>query len=172
MKFLSRYDIISKYCTSKFEFVRRKIVKMSIFEIISAIVLIIACVFIVVVVLLKDTKTQMSQTISGTAGDSFYQKNAGRTKEAMLNKATVAAVIIFFIMAIAVNVINVYWGASSGSGSSNNNGAYFESSLSNSEQSSSSENSSSETANSSENSESSDSVESSSSENSAQSDVG
>lgn len=85
---------------------------MSIFEVISAIVLIIACVFIVVVVLVKDTKTQMSQTISGSSSDSFYQKNAGRTKEAMLNKATVAAAVIFFVLAIAVNVINVYWGGS------------------------------------------------------------
>ena len=83
---------------------------MSIFEVISAIVLIIACVFIVVVVLMKDTKTQMSQSISGTSSDSFFQKNAGRTKEAMLNKATVVAAIVFFVLALAVNVINVYWG--------------------------------------------------------------
>lgn len=109
---------MSTYCISKF--VWRKFIKMSIFEIISAIVLIIACVFIVVVVLLKDTKTQMSQTISGTAGDSFYQKNAGRTKEAMLNKSTIVAVIIFFVMAIAVNIINVYWGGSKGSSSGSN----------------------------------------------------
>ncbi|MDE6728388.1 MAG: preprotein translocase subunit SecG [Oscillospiraceae bacterium] len=81
---------------------------MSIFEIISAIILILACVFIVVVVLLKDTKTQMSQSISGTSSDSFYQKNAGRTKEAILNKATVAAAVIFFVLAVAVNLINVY----------------------------------------------------------------
>ena len=85
---------------------------MSIFPVVSAIVLIIACIFIVVVVLVKDTKTQMSQTISGSSSDSFYQKNAGRTKEAMLNKATVAAAVIFFVLAIAVNVINVYWGVS------------------------------------------------------------
>ena len=83
---------------------------MSIFEVVSAIVLIIACIFIVVVILVKDTKTQMSQTISGSSSDSFYQKNAGRTKEAMLNKATVVAAVIFFVLAIAVNVINVYWG--------------------------------------------------------------
>lgn len=102
----------------KTKFVWRKFIKMGIFEIISAIVLIIACVFIVVVVLLKDTKTQMSQTISGTSSDTFYQKNAGRTKEAMLNKATIVAVILFFVMAIAVNVINVYFGASKGSSSS------------------------------------------------------
>ena len=54
----------------------------------------------------------MSQTISGSSSDSFYQKNAGRTKEAMLNKATVVAAVIFFVLAIAVNVINVYWGGS------------------------------------------------------------
>ncbi len=85
---------------------------MNIFEIVSAIVLIIACVFIVIVVLMKDTKTQMSQTISGATSDSFFQKNAGRTKEAMLNKATIAAVVVFFILALAVNVINVYFGES------------------------------------------------------------
>ncbi len=93
---------------------------MNIFEIISAIVLIIACVFIVVIVLMKDTKTQMSQSISGTSSDSFFQKNAGRTKEAMLNKATIAAVIVFFVLALAVNIINVYTGGKDGgeSGSS------------------------------------------------------
>lgn len=109
------YGIITKYCIN---IIWRKFVKMSIFEVISAIVLIIACIFIVVVVLVKDTKTQMSQTISGSSSDSFYQKNAGRTKDAMLNKATVAAAIIFFVLAVAVNVINVYWGGSKEDGTS------------------------------------------------------
>lgn len=81
---------------------------MSVFEVVSAIILILACVFIVIVVLLKDTKTQMSQSISGTSSDSYYQKNAGRTKEAMLNKATIVAVVLFFVLAVAVNLINVY----------------------------------------------------------------
>lgn len=85
---------------------------MGIFEIISAIILIVACVFIVIVILMKETKTQMSQTISGTSSDSFYQKNSGRTKEAMLNKATITAAVVFFVLAVAVNVINVYFGGS------------------------------------------------------------
>lgn len=67
---------------------------MGIFEIISAIVLIIACVFIVIVVLMQDTKTQMSQTISGNTGDNYFGKNSGRTKEAQLNKAMITAAII------------------------------------------------------------------------------
>lgn len=83
---------------------------MGIFEIISAIILIVACVFIIVVVLMKDTKTQMSQTIGGASSDNFFQKNSGRTKEAKLNKATVAATVIFFVLALAVNIINVHFG--------------------------------------------------------------
>ena len=85
---------------------------MGIFEIISAIVLIIACVFIVIVVLMQDTKTQMSKTISGTSSDNYFGKNSGRTKEAMLNKAMTTAAIIFFVLAIVVNVVNVYFGGS------------------------------------------------------------
>lgn len=86
---------------------------MGIFEIISAIVLIIACVFIVIVVLMKETKTRMSQTISGTSADSYFGKNSGRTKDAMLNKATIVAAVVFFVLALAVNIINVYFGKSS-----------------------------------------------------------
>lgn len=117
---------------------------MSIFEVISAIVLIIACIFIVVVVLVKDTKTQMSQTISGSSSDSFYQKNAGRTKEAMLNKATVVAAIIFFVLAIAVNVINVYWGGAKKDDTSSDSSVVSEVSDSSSENTSSSSESSAE----------------------------
>lgn len=83
---------------------------MNVFEVVSAIILILACVFIVIVIQLKDTKTQMSQSISGSSSDSFYQKNAGRTKEAMLNRATIAAAVLFFVLAVAVNLINVYGG--------------------------------------------------------------
>lgn len=91
---------------------------MGIFEIISAIVLIIACVFIVIVVLMQDTKTQMSQTISGNSGDNYFGKNSGRTKEAMLNKATTTAAIVFFVLAVLVNVFNVYFGGSKGNDAS------------------------------------------------------
>ncbi len=126
---------------------------MGVFEIISAIILIIACVFIVIVVLMKDTKTQMSQTISGSTADSYYQKNAGRTKEAMLNKATIVAAVVFFVLALAVNIINVYWGGSdkdTGSSSS----AISSSSTSSSDSSTDSSDSSDSSADSSDSSES------------------
>lgn len=81
---------------------------MNIFEIISAIALIIACVFIVLVVLMQETKTNMSQAISGGSGDNFYQKNSGRTKEAKLNRIAVVCTVIFFVLALAVNIINTH----------------------------------------------------------------
>lgn len=87
---------------------------MGIFEIISAIVLIIACVFIVIVVLMQDTKTQMSKTISGNSSDNYFGKNSGRTKEAMLNKAMTIAAVVFFVLAVVVNVVNVYFGGFKG----------------------------------------------------------
>ena len=85
---------------------------MGIFEIISAIALILACVIIVIVVLMQNGNTGMSQAISGTSADSFYQKNSGRTKEAKLNKACTVAAVIFFVLALAVNIINVHFGKS------------------------------------------------------------
>ncbi len=83
---------------------------MGIFEIISAIALILACVVIVIVVLMQNGNTGMSQAISGTSADSFYQKNSGRTKEAKLNRTCTVAAVIFFVLALAVNIINVHFG--------------------------------------------------------------
>lgn len=96
---------------------------MGIFEIISAIVLIIACVFIVIVVLMQDTKTQMSKTISGNSSDNYFGKNSGRTKEAMLNKAMTIAAIVFFVLAVVVNVVNVYFGGFKGESADTSSGS-------------------------------------------------
>ena len=88
---------------------------MSVLEIIAAILLILACVFIVLVVLMQDSKQGMSQTISGASGDNYYQKNSGRTKEAKLARMTKAAAIVVFVVALLVNLITIYgWGKSDG----------------------------------------------------------
>ena len=50
----------------------------------------------------------MSQAISGGSGDNFYQKNSGRTKEAKLNRIAVVCTIVFFVLALAVNIINTH----------------------------------------------------------------
>ena len=83
---------------------------MGIIEIIAAIVLIIACVFIVFVVIMQDTKQGMSQTITGGSADNYYQKNSGRSNEAKLNRLTKTAAFTFFIVALVVNFIVMYSG--------------------------------------------------------------
>lgn len=89
---------------------------MSVLEIIAAILLILACIFIVLVVLMQDSKQGMSQTISGSSADNYFQKNSGRTKEARLAKLTRTAAIIVFVVALLVNLITIYgWGKSDGS---------------------------------------------------------
>ena len=96
---------------------------MGIIEIIAAIVLIIACVFIVFVVIMQDTKQGMSQTITGGSADNYYQKNAGRSNEAKLNRLTKTAAFTFFIVALVANFIVIYSGnfASLGKTSSTTN---------------------------------------------------
>lgn len=96
---------------------------MSVLEIIAAILLILACIFIVLVVLMQDSKQGMSQAITGASADNYFQKNSGRSKEARLARYTKIAAIAVFIVALLVNVITIYgWGKSSdktsGSGSS------------------------------------------------------
>ena len=89
---------------------------MSVLEIVAAILLILACVFIILVVLMQDSKQGMSQAISGASGDNYYQKNSGRTKEAKLARMTKTAAVLVFIVALLVNLITIYgWGKSDGS---------------------------------------------------------
>ena len=85
---------------------------MSVIEIIAAFLLIIACVFVVAVVLMQESKQGMSNVLTGGSSDNYYQKNSGRTKEAKLARATKFAAIAIFVIALAVNVISVYFGGS------------------------------------------------------------
>lgn len=83
---------------------------MTVIEIIFAILLILSCVFIIAVVLMQESKQGMSNVITGGSTDNYFQKNSGRTKEAKLARATKAAAILVFVLAVAVNLITVYFG--------------------------------------------------------------
>ncbi len=85
---------------------------MTVIEIISAFLLIIACVFVIAVVLMQESKQGMSNVITGGSSDNYYQKNSGRTREAKLSRATKVAAVAIFVIALAVNVISVYFGGS------------------------------------------------------------
>ena len=91
---------------------------MGVFEIISAVLLVLACVFIVLVVLMQDSKQGMSQTITGASADNYYQKNSSRTKEAKLGRLTKVAAVMFFVIALLVNVVSIYMSNNTSSGAS------------------------------------------------------
>lgn len=83
---------------------------MTAVNIISGIVLVIASVAIILSVLFADTHNSgMSSAIGGTQ-DSFYGRNGGKTREAKLNRVTTVVVIVFFVVALVVNVISAYLG--------------------------------------------------------------
>ncbi|MCL1832799.1 MAG: preprotein translocase subunit SecG [Oscillospiraceae bacterium] len=84
---------------------------MSIIELISAIVLVLSCVLIILIVFFQGAqKGGMSQSITGQSTDNYYQKNMGRSKEMKLKKFTTVLAVLFFGVAIAVNVIAAHWG--------------------------------------------------------------
>ena len=61
---------------------------------------IVVTVLLIVVVLLQEGKDPGMKGISGSApetGDSFFSRNTGRTKAAMLSKFTAALAILFLV---------------------------------------------------------------------------
>ncbi len=83
---------------------------MEVVEIVGGILLLITCVLTILLCLMQDQKADQNMTsaITGASNDSFYGKNAGRTKEAILCKITRVLATIFFLATIAVTIIPVY----------------------------------------------------------------
>lgn len=66
---------------------------------------IIICVLLIVVVLLQEGKDPGMKGISGASadmGDSFFNKNTGRTKAAMFSKMTAVLSVLFLITTVAL----------------------------------------------------------------------
>ena len=83
---------------------------MSVLEIVGGIVILLISVIIIIICLSQEQKSQDSMTaaLTGASSDSFYGKNEGRTKEAILNKITRVLVFILFIAILAENLVPVF----------------------------------------------------------------
>ena len=83
---------------------------MSVLEIVGGAVLLLVGVLVIILCLAQEQKSQDSMTaaLTGASADSFYGKNEGRTKEAILNKITRALAIILFIAILAVNIVPLF----------------------------------------------------------------
>ena len=83
---------------------------MSVLEIIGGIVILLVSIITIIICLSQEQKSQDSMTaaLTGASADSFYGKNEGRTKEAILKKITRALAIILFAAILAVNLVPLF----------------------------------------------------------------
>ena len=79
---------------------------MNIFEMVGAICLIVLCLLIIVIIVLQEGSKRNMGVISGGSSDSFYGKNSTRTREATLKRVTKVLAVSFFILTLAMNILN------------------------------------------------------------------
>ena len=68
----------------------------------------IVCLVLIVLVL-KQNKGEggASGTIVGASANNFYEKNKGKTREGKIKNATIALMIIFAILTLALGILYV-----------------------------------------------------------------
>ena len=76
---------------------------MEILRIILTVIFAIDCNALTIVVLLQDGKQQGLGSIAGVA-DTYWGKNKGRSMEGGLVKATTIMAVLFFVLAIVLNM--------------------------------------------------------------------
>ena len=76
---------------------------MQILRTILTILFVIDCIALTVVVLMQEGKSQGLGAIAGAA-DTYWGKNKGRSMEGGLVKATTVMGVLFFVLAVVLNV--------------------------------------------------------------------
>ena len=83
---------------------------MNIIEIVGGVLLLITVVLATILCMMQDQNRDQNMTsaITGASNDSFYGKNAGRTKEAILSRFAWILLIVFFVATLLVNILPIY----------------------------------------------------------------
>ena len=76
---------------------------MEILRTILTVIFVIDCIALTVVVLMQEGKSQGLGAIAGAA-DTYWGKNKGRTMEGGLVKATSVMGVLFFVLAVVLNL--------------------------------------------------------------------
>lgn len=76
---------------------------MQILRTILTILFVIGCIALTVVVLMQEGKSQGLGAIAGAA-DTYWGKNKGRSMEGGLVKATTVMGVLFFVLAVVLNL--------------------------------------------------------------------
>ena len=70
---------------------------------IITVIFIIVCIALIVTVLLQESKNSGFGSLSGQV-DNYVRKNRGRTREGQLERATIILGVLFFVIAIGLNL--------------------------------------------------------------------
>lgn len=76
---------------------------MGILRIVLTVIMIVASVIMTIVILMQEGKSQGLGAIAGMS-DTYWGKNKGRSMEGFLVKFTTGLVILFFVLAILLNM--------------------------------------------------------------------
>ena len=77
---------------------------MNVVKIILGIIILIDCIALTIVVLMQEGKQQGLGAIAGAA-ETYWGKNKGRSMEGGLVKATTVMGILFFVLAVVLNML-------------------------------------------------------------------
>lgn len=76
---------------------------MEILRIVLTVIFAIDCIGLTIIVLMQEGKSQGLGAIAGAA-DSYWGKNKGRSMEGGLVKATTVMAVLFFVLAVVLNM--------------------------------------------------------------------
>ena len=81
---------------------------MEIVKYIMMVVYAVICLALIVLIM-KQSKEDggASGTIVGASANNFYEKNKGKTAEGRMKRATIALMVVFAILTIALGIIYV-----------------------------------------------------------------
>ena len=81
---------------------------MEIVKYIMMVVYAVICLALIVLIM-KQSKEDggASGTIVGASANNFYEKNKGKTAEGRMKKSTIALMVVFAILTIALGIIYV-----------------------------------------------------------------
>lgn len=77
---------------------------MNVVKIILGIIFLIDCIALTIVVLMQEGKQHSLGAIAGAA-ETYWGKNKGRSMEGGLVKATTVMGILFFVLAVVLNML-------------------------------------------------------------------
>ena len=76
---------------------------MGVLRVVLTVIMIVISIIMTIVILMQEGKSQGLGAIAGMS-DTYWGKNKGRTMEGFLVKFTTGLVVLFFVLAILLNM--------------------------------------------------------------------